>query len=346
MQFDLKSPYTPSADQSQAVEQLVAGIGRGEHHQTLLGVTGSGKTFSVANVIQQVQMPTLVISHNKTLAAQLYLEFKEFFPDNAVEYFVSFYDYYQPEAYIPSTDTYIEKDSDINEEIDRLRLKATSSLLSRRDVIIVASVSCIYNIGSPEAYAKASITLSRGQQTDRRELLRKLTTMQYERNDMGLQRGSFRVRGDIIEIQPAYDETGLRIETFGDEIEAIRTINIIDGHILGEHDEVTIFPARHYMTSRVTTEQAVAQIYHELEQQKERFTSQGKLLEAQRLEQRTLYDLEMLREVGYVSGVENYSRILDGRPPGSRPHALIEFFEPPFLTVIDESNVTIPQIGG
>ncbi len=346
MHFNLSAPYPLSGDQAQAVDQLVAGIGRGDRHQTLLGVTGSGKTFSVANVIQQVQMPTLVISHNKTLAAQLYLEFKEFFPNNAVEYFVSFYDYYQPEAYIPSTDTYIEKDSDINEEIDRLRLKATSSLLSRRDVIIVASVSCIYNIGSPDAYAKASITLSRGQHIDRRDLLRKLTAMQYERNDTELQRGSFRVRGDIIEIQPAYEETGLRIETFGDEIEAIRTINIVNGHVITEHDQITVFPARHYMTSRVTMEQAVAQIYHELEQQKERFTAQGKLLEAQRLEQRTLYDIEMLREVGYVSGVENYSRILDGRPPDSRPHALIEFFESPFLTIIDESHVTIPQIGG
>ncbi len=346
MRFQLVSPYSPAGDQQSAIDELVAGLQRNDKHQTLLGVTGSGKTFTIANVIEQVQMPALIISHNKTLAAQLYVEFKEFFPHNAVEYFVSYYDYYQPEAYIPSTDTYIEKDSDINDEIDRLRLKATSSLLSRQDVIIVASVSCIYNIGSPDAYSEASITLTKGDQIDRREFLLQLTNMQYQRNDIALTRGSFRVRGDVIEIQPAYDETGLRIETFGDEIEAISGIHIVSGKVISELEHVTIFPARHYMTSNVTMDQAIAEIRRELEQQLMSFRSQGKLLEAQRLEQRTLHDIEMLREVGYVSGVENYSRILDGRPPGSRPHALIEFLKPPFLTIIDESHATIPQIGG
>jgi excinuclease ABC subunit B len=346
MPFQLSSSFSPAGDQTQAIADLVAGIRRGDRQQTLLGVTGSGKTFTAANVIEQVQMPTLVISHNKTLAAQLYLEFKEFFPHNAVEYFVSFYDYYQPEAYIPSSDTYIEKESQINDEIDRLRLKATSSMLSRRDTIIVASVSCIYNIGSPEAYAAASVQIKVGTRLDRREFLKQLTTMQYTRNDLGLSRGAFRVRGDIIEIQPAYDDSALRIETFGDEVESIKRIQVLDGAVISAHEEITIFPAKHYVASRVTVEEAAKQIYHELEQQLELFRSQGKLLEAQRLEQRTRYDLEMLREVGYVSGIENYSRILDGRPAGSRPYTLIDFFKPPFLTVIDESHVTIPQVRG
>lgn len=346
MDFDLVSPFGPSGDQPEAIEQLVEGVRRQDRHQTLLGVTGSGKTFTMANVIQRLGMPALVISHNKTLAAQLYEELREFFPRNAVEYFVSFYDYYQPEAYIPSTDTYIEKTSEINQEIDRLRLKATSSLLSRRDVVIVASVSCIYNIGSPEAYASASRALSRGEEIDRREFLRQLTTMQYTRNDMDLGRGMFRVRGDIIEIQPAYDETALRIEFFGDEIEAIKQIRPVDGSVITPLEQATIFPAKHFMASRLSLESALAQIHHELEQQLAYFRERNMLLEAQRLEQRTLYDIEMLREVGYVSGIENYSRILEGRSSGSRPFTLIDYFEPPFLTIIDESHVTLPQIQG
>ncbi len=346
MPFTLTSPFAPGGDQAQAIDLLVAGVRQGDRHQTLLGVTGSGKTFTVANVLQQIEMPTLVISHNKVLAAQLYLEFKEFFPQNAVEYFVSFYDFYQPEAYIPSSDTYIEKTADINEEIDRLRLKATSALLSRRDVIVVASVSCIYNIGSPDSYGEASVPVALGQALSWRDFLRQLTTMQYVRNDMVLERGSFRVRGDVIEIQPAYDENALRIETFGDEIERISQIRPVDGSVIGDLSGTTIFPAKHYVATRVTIEDATKDIYHELEERLEYFRSRGKLLEAQRLEQRTKYDIEMMREVGYVSGIENYSRILDGREPGSRPYSLIDFFKPPFLTVIDESHVTLPQIRG
>ncbi len=346
MKFALKSNYQPAGDQPEAIAQLVDGIKHQIKNQVLLGVTGSGKTFTMANVIQQVQLPTLIISHNKTLAAQLYQEFKEFFPDNAVEYFVSFYDYYQPEAYIPSTDTFIAKTSQINDEIDRLRLKATSSLLSRQDVIIVASVSCIYGIGSPEAYLASSMSLKTGYSIDRRKLLLNLTEMQYTRNDISLQRAMFRVKGDIIEIQPAYDELALRIETFGDQIEAIRKINPLTGKVLGTLEEITIFPAKHYMTTGVTMDQALQQINRELNDQLEKFRSENRLLEAQRLEQRTLYDMEMLREVGYVNGIENYSRILDGRPAGSRPYTLIDFFKKPYLLIIDESHVSIPQIQG
>jgi len=346
MNFKLKSDYQPAGDQPEAIAQLVNGLQNKVKHQVLLGVTGSGKTFTMANVINQVQLPTLVISHNKTLAAQLYQEFKEFFPDNAVEYFVSFYDYYQPEAYIPSTDTFIAKTSLINDDIDRLRLKATSSLLSRNDVIIVASVSCIYGIGSPEAYLASSIVLQTGLTIDRRKLLLQLTEMQYTRNDISLQRAMFRVKGDIIEIQPAYDEMALRIETFGDQIEAIRIINPLTGKVLNTLDEVTIFPAKHYMTTGVTMDQALQQIDKELKEQLEKFRSENRLVEAQRLEQRTLYDMEMLREVGYVNGIENYSRILDGRPAGSRPYTLIDFFKKPYLLIIDESHVSIPQIQG
>ncbi len=346
MNFKLKSDYQPAGDQPEAIAQLVNGLQNEVKHQVLLGVTGSGKTFTMANVIEQVQLPTLVISHNKTLAAQLYQEFKEFFPDNAVEYFVSFYDYYQPEAYIPSTDTFIAKTSMINDDIDRLRLKATSSLLSRNDVIIVASVSCIYGIGSPEAYLASSMVLKSGLTIDRRKLLLQLTEMQYTRNDISLQRATFRVKGDIIEIQPAYDEMALRIETFGDQIEAIRIINPLTAKVLNTLDEVNIFPAKHYMTTGVTMDQALQQIDKELKEQLEKFRSENRLLEAQRLEQRTLYDMEMLREVGYVNGIENYSRILDGRPAGSRPYTLIDFFKKPFLLIIDESHVSIPQIQG
>ncbi|HMD68688.1 MAG TPA: excinuclease ABC subunit UvrB [Chitinivibrionales bacterium] len=346
MNFRLVSDFKPAGDQPEAIGQLVDGLGRGAKHQTLLGVTGSGKTFTIANVIERVQMPTLIISHNKTLAAQLFQEFKAYFPENAVEYFVSFYDFYQPEAYIPSTDTYIEKTSEINDEIDRLRLKATSSLLSRKDVIIVASVSCIYNIGSPDSYAAASMRICAGTDLGRDAFFRSLDRMQYERNDMVLSRGTFRVRGDIIELQPAYDETGLRIELFGERVEAIRRIHPLTAKVITTLDEITIFPAKHFTTSRVGIESAAQKIHAELQEQLEKFRAAGKLLEAQRLEQRTLYDIEMLREVGFVSGIENYSRILDGRAPGSRPYTLIDFFKPPFLTVIDESHATIPQIQG
>lgn len=346
MKFKLRSKYKPAGDQPQAIEQLVEGVNSDINHQVLLGVTGSGKTFTMANVIEQVQLPTLIISHNKTLAAQLFGEFREFFPDNAVEYFVSFYDYYQPEAYIPSTDTFIQKSSMINDDIDRLRLKATSSLLSRKDVIIVASVSCIYGIGSPKAYLASSFTLKNGDMIDHRALLLRFTEMQYTRNDISLQRSTFRVKGDVIELQPAYEETALRIETFGDQIEAIRKINPITGKVIGELDKITIFPAKHYMTTDVTMDEAIEQINRELQNQLESFRNNNKLVEAQRLEQRTNYDMEMLREVGYVNGIENYSRILDGRMPGTRPYTLIDFFEQPYLLIIDESHASIPQIQG
>ncbi len=346
MDFKLKANYSPAGDQPEAIEQLVDNIKQDIRNQVLLGVTGSGKTFTMANVIQQIKMPTLVISHNKTLAAQLYQEFRDFFPDNAVEYFVSFYDYYQPEAYIPSTDTFIQKTSLINDDIDRLRLKATCSLLSRKDVIIVASVSCIYGIGSPEAYLSSSFIVRKGDLIDRRKFLLRLTEMQYLRNDISLQRSTFRVKGDVIELQPAYEETALRMETFGDQIEAIRRINPVSGKVIGELDEITIFPAKHYMTMGVTMDEAAEQIGTELAGQLENFRAHNKLLEAQRLEQRTLYDIEMLKEVGYVNGIENYSRILDGREPGSRPYTLIDFFKQPFLTIIDESHASIPQIQG
>ena len=346
MKFNLKSDFKPEGDQASAIAQLVDGIKKNAKHQTLLGVTGSGKTFTMANVIELVQMPTLIISHNKTLAAQLYGEFKEFFPENAVEYFVSFYDYYQPEAYIPSTDTYIEKSSEINDEIDRLRLKATSSLMSRRDVIIVASVSCIYNIGSPDTYAGSSIIISNGDKLDRDNFFKQLIIMQYSRNDSDLERGRYRVRGDVIEIYPAYEDTALRIETFGDRIESINKIHTITGKVIAPLEKVTLFPAKHFVTTRISMKEATAQIRKELDQQLEKFNAEGKSVEAHRLKQRTMYDIEMLNEVGYVNGIENYSRIFDGRPPGSRPYSLIDFFKPPFLTIIDESHASIPQIGG
>jgi excinuclease ABC subunit B len=346
MNFKLVADFKPAGDQPEAIDQLVDGIRRGAKHQTLLGVTGSGKTFAMANVIERVQLPTLIISHNKTLAGQLFQEFKGYFPENAVEYFVSFYDYYQPEAYIPSTDTYIEKTSEINDEIDRLRLKATSSLLSRKDVIIVASVSCIYNIGSPDSYAAASMRIAAGKDLGRDEFFRSLNRMQYDRNDMLLSRGTFRVRGDSIELQPAYDETALRIELFGDHIEAIKRIQPLTGKVISSIDAITIFPAKHFTASRMGIEAAVQQIHAELQEQLEKFRAAGKLLEAQRLEQRTLYDIEMLREIGFVSGIENYSRILDGREPGSRPYTLIDFYKPPYLLIIDESHASIPQING
>jgi excinuclease ABC subunit B len=346
MEFKLTSGFSPQGDQPEAIAQLADGIARGVKHQTLLGVTGSGKTFTMANVVQKIQLPTLVISHNKTLAAQLYQEFRDFFPDNAVEYFVSFYDYYQPEAYLPSTDTYIEKTSEINDEIDRLRLKATSSLMSRRDVLIVASVSCIYNIGSPDSYAAASMVVRAGDRLDRRDFMRRLMDMRYGRNDQAFERGTFRVRGDHLDIYPAYEETAIRIQTLGDRVEKMFRIKPLVGKKIGEIDGCTIFPAKHFVSTRVDMESALAQIDRELQEQLALFRAQGKLVEAQRLEQRTRYDIEMLREVGFINGIENYSRILDGRALGSRPFSLIDFFKPPFLTIIDESHVSIPQIGG
>jgi excinuclease ABC subunit B len=346
--FELVSDYKPSGDQPVAIEQLVEAIKRGDHAQVLLGVTGSGKTFTMSNVIAQIDRPTLVISHNKTLAAQLFGEFKQFFPNNAVEFFISYYDYYQPEAYIPTTDTFIEKDFAVNDEIDRLRLKATSALLDgRSDVIIVASVSCIYGIGSPDEYARQMLRVETGQEVKRNDLMRGLADIHYSRNDVEFQRGTFRVRGDIVDVIPAYeDEEGYRIEFFGDTIERISKINRIDGKISGEATRATIYPAKHFVTSAPELERAILAIELELEEQLSLFRRQGKLLEAQRIEQRTRFDLEMLRELGYCSGVENYSRHLAGRKAGERPSTLMDYFPEKFLTIIDESHQSIPQIRG
>ncbi len=343
-QFKLVAPFGLTGDQPQAVEKLVAGIKAGKKHQTLLGVTGSGKTFTMANVIAQVQKPTLIISHNKTLAAQLCGEFKEFFPENAVEYFISYYDYYQPEAYVPSTDTYIEKDSDINEEIDRLRYSATSALAERRDVIIVASVSCIYGLGSPDEYKSQMISLRPGMQKSRMDILRELVDIQYTRNDLGFERGTFRVRGDIIDIIPAGSENAVRVELFGDEIESIKELNQLTGEITATRSHVAIFPASHYVTSREKMERALVSIEEELEDRLTWFKDRGRLLEAQRLEQRTRYDLEMLREIGSCKGIENYSRHLVGNPPGAMPYTLMDFFPKDFLIIIDESHAMLPQL--
>jgi excinuclease ABC subunit B len=342
--FKLVSDYQMMGDQPQAVEQLTEGILNGEVHQTLLGVTGSGKTFTMANVIEKVQRPTLIISHNKTLAAQLCGEFKEFFPDNAVEYFVSYYDYYQPEAYVPSTDTYIEKDSDINDEIEKLRHSATAALAERRDVIIVASVSCIYGLGSPVDYENQVLSLRPGMVKNRHEILRKLIDIQFTRNDLGFERGSFRVRGDIIDIFPAGADHAVRVELFGDEIEVIKEINPVTGEILGVRNHVSIFPASHYVTSKDNMERAIVSIEEELEDRVKWFKDRGKLIEAQRIEQRTRYDMEMLREVGTCKGIENYSRHINGLPPGNRPYTLIDYFPKDFLIIIDESHVMIPQL--
>lgn len=344
--FKLVSPYKMMGDQPQAVKQLVEGIETGKKNQTLLGVTGSGKTFTVANVIAQVQRPTLVISHNKTLAAQLHGEFKEFFPDNAVEYFVSYYDYYQPEAYVPSTDTYIEKDSDINDEIEKLRHSATAALAERKDVIIVASVSCIYGLGSPVDYESQVLSLRPGMEKGRTDILRKLVEIQYTRNDLGFERGTFRVRGDIVDIFPAGAEHAVRVELFGDEIEVIKEINPVTGEILGIRNHVSIFPASHYVTSKENMERAILSIEQELEERVRWFKDRGKLIEAQRIEQRTRYDLEMLREVGTCKGIENYSRHLNGLPAGQRPYTLIDYFPDDFLLVVDESHVMLPQVRG
>lgn len=344
--FNLTTTYTPRGDQPQAIKELTEGILRGDRHQTLLGVTGSGKTFTVANVIAQTGRPTLVLAPNKTLAAQLYGEFKELFPENAVEYFVSYYDYYQPEAYIPTSDTFIEKDSAINDEIDKMRHSATRSLLTRRDVIIVASVSCIYGIGSPQAYQAMHIFFHQGDDYGRDELLRKLIEIQYERNDMDFHRGTFRVRGDVIEIFPAYDsERALRIEFFGDEVEAISEIDPLRGVVLQKISKCAIYPASHYVSTRETLERAVEQIRVDLAERIGYFRERNMLLEEQRIEQRTFYDIEMMEEMGFCHGIENYSRYFDGRRPGEAPYTLIDYFPDDFLLFVDESHITIPQTG-
>jgi excinuclease ABC subunit B len=345
--FKLQAPYTPQGDQPSAIAQLLEGHNRGEKHQTLLGATGTGKTFTVSNVLTEINKPTLVIAHNKTLAGQLYSEFKEFFPDNAVEYFVSFYDYYQPEAYIAHTDTFIEKDSSINDEIDKLRHSATSSLFERNDVLIVASVSCIYGLGSPEEYSAHVVSLRPGMEIGRNELLRRFVDIQYERNDISFTRGTFRVRGDVVELLPAsQDEHCLRIEFFGDEIERIREVDSLTGEILGEREHVAIFPASHFVTGEDKMVKAIENIEIELEERLKEFRAQDKLLEAQRLEQRTRYDLEMMREMGFCSGIENYSRHLTLRPAGAIPYTLLDYFPDDFLVIVDESHVSLPQIRG
>ncbi|HIE37940.1 MAG TPA: excinuclease ABC subunit UvrB, partial [Anaerolineae bacterium] len=344
--FQLISDFQPTGDQPEAIAALVEGIRKGYKHQTLLGATGTGKTYVVSAVIEQVQKPTLVIAHNKTLAAQLYAEFREFFPHNGVEYFVSYYDYYQPEAYLPRYDLYIEKDADINEEIDRLRLAATTALFSRRDVIIVASVSCIYAIGDPEEWGRVVVRLARGERHRRQTLLRHLVSIYYERNDLELARGRFRVRGDTLEVMPAYGETGYRVGFWGDEVERITEIDPLTGEVLAELEEIHIFPAKHFITPEEKREKALADIEAELEQRLAELKAQGKLLEAQRLEQRTRYDIEMIREVGYCAGIENYSRHLQQRPPGSPPWTLMDYFPADYLLVVDESHMTIPQVRG
>ncbi len=347
MPFELQAPYQPTGDQPQAIAELVEGIQKGYQHQVLLGATGTGKTFTVANVIQELQLPTLVMAHNKTLAAQLYAEFKEFFPNNAVEFFVSYYDYYQPEAYVPQRDLYIEKETDINVQIDRLRLAATTALMSRKDVIIVASVSAIYGLGDPEAYSGNTVYLEVGEIYRRNALLRRLIEIQYSRNDFELKPGIFRVRGDTIEILPAYDDTkAYRISFFGDEVEQIITVNPLTGEVFDKHDSIEIYPAKHYITEEDRMSEALENIEKELEERLADLRQREMLLEAQRLEQRTRYDLEMLREVGYCSGIENYSRHIDGRPAGSAPWTLIDFLPKDYLLVLDESHMMVPQIRG
>ncbi len=343
--FHLEAPFSPAGDQPEAIRRLLEGISDGQKFQTLLGVTGSGKTYTIANVIQSLSKPTLIISHNKTLAAQLYQEFKAFFPRNAVEYFVSYYDYYQPEAYVASSDTYIEKDSSLNQEIDKLRLRATASLMSRQDVIVVSSVSCIYGLGAPAEYRKMMVELRRGEEIQRSDLLRKLVDIHYARNDIDFRRGTFRVRGDVVEIHPAYDDFAYRLEFFGDEIEKLTRVNLLTGEEEAELPSILIYPARHYVTSEANMDRILADIRNELNEQSRLFTSQNKLLEAQRLVQRTQYDMEMLKEVGHCSGIENYSRVIENRAPGSPPSTLMDFFGDDYLLVIDESHATIPQIG-
>ena len=344
--FKINSKYSPAGDQLKAIEALARGLQEGDDAQTLLGITGSGKTFTIANVIEKVQKPTLIIAHNKTLAAQLYNEFKELFPDNAVEYFISYYDYYQPEAYIPRTDTYIEKSASINDEIDRLRHNSTRSLYERNDVIIVASVSCIYGLGLPENYFRGSVELKVGDEVERDDLLRHLVSVQYTRNDLVLERATFRARGDIVEIMPAYEKIITRIYFFGDEIEKIVRIDNVSGEILETPDSVVIYPAVHYLSYDENTEETLDLIRQELSSRLAELESQNKLVEAQRLAQRVKYDIEMIKEMGYCSGIENYSRIIERRRPGSPPATLLDYFQGDFLTVIDESHVTLPQLKG
>ena len=344
-EFKVVSPFEPSGDQPQAIEALAAGVENGLDEQTLLGVTGSGKTFTMAKVIEKVQRPTLVLAHNKTLAAQLCAEFKEFFPNNAVEYFVSYYDYYQPEAYIPHTDTFIEKDSAINDEIDRLRLSATASLIERRDVIVVSSVSCIYGLGEPDDYAHMMITLRVGQTLGREEFMRRLIEDRYERNDIAFERNMFRVRGDTIEVFPAYwKDTAIRVEFFGDEIDRLSEINVVTGAPIRRLEHIPIYPASHYITPREKMAGAIQEIYRELEERVAFFEQNNLLVEAQRIKQRTMYDIEMLQELGHCSGIENYSRVIAGRPEGSAPMTLLDYFPKDFLLFIDESHVTLPQV--
>ena len=345
MEFKVHSEYQPSGDQPEAIEALARGVELGLDEQTLLGVTGSGKTYTMAKVIEQVQRPTLVLAHNKTLAAQLYSEFKEFFPENAVEYFVSYYDYYQPEAYIPHTDTYIEKDLSMNDEIDRLRLAATASLLERRDVIVVSSVSCIYGLGEPEDFAAMMVSLRVGATLEIRELLHKLVAIRYERNDIAFERNMFRVRGDTVEIWPAYwKDTAIRVEFFGDEIDRISEVNVVTGAPVRRLNAIPIWPATHYVTPKDKMDRAIADIRRELEEREAFFLAEGKAIEAQRIRQRTLYDIEMMQELGYCSGIENYSRVIEGRPVGSPPNTLMDYFPKDFLMFIDESHVTLPQV--
>ncbi len=343
--FEVVSEYTPSGDQPEAIEALSRGIEMGLDEQTLLGVTGSGKTFTMAKIIEQVQRPTLVLAHNKTLAAQLCAEFREFFPNNAVEYFVSYYDYYQPEAYIPHTDTFIEKDSSVNEEIDRLRLSATASLLERRDVIVVSSVSCIYGLGEPDDYGKMMISLRVGATLERDELLKRLVSIRYERNDIAFDRNMFRVRGDTVEVWPAYwKDTAIRVEFFGDEIDRISEINVVTGAPIRRLNNIPVWPANHYVTPKEKMDAAVQDIYKEMEERVAFFEGEGKLIEAQRIKQRTMYDIEMMQELGYCSGIENYSRVIGGRPAGSPPNTLLDYFPKDFVLFIDESHVTLPQV--
>ncbi|ANU16674.1 excinuclease ABC subunit B [Planococcus maritimus] len=346
-EFNLQAPYEPAGDQPEAISQLTQGVIDGKRFQTLLGATGTGKTYTMSNVIQEVKKPTLVMAHNKTLAGQLYSEFKEFFPDNAVEYFVSYYDYYQPEAYVPQSDTFIEKDASINDEIDKLRHSATSSLFERDDVIVIASVSCIYGLGSPKEYRELVVSLRKGMEIERNQLLRKLVDVQYERNDINFIRGTFRVRGDVVEIFPASrDERCLRVEFFGDEIDRIREVDALTGEIIGDREHVAIFPASHFVTREDKMVRAIENIEAELEERLKEMRAEDKLLEAQRLEQRTRYDLEMMREMGFCSGIENYSRHLTLRPAGAQPYTLIDYFPDDFLLVVDESHVTLPQVRG
>ena len=347
MDFELKSDFKPTGDQPEAIKSIVSAINNNEKYSTLLGVTGSGKTFTMANIIQEVKMPTLILAHNKTLAAQLYSEFKEFFPNNAVEYFVSYYDYYQPEAYVAHSDTYIEKDASINDEIDKLRHSATAAILERDDVIIISSVSCIYGLGDPEDYRKLMLSLRPGMERDRDDIIKKLIEIQYERNDINFTRGTFRVRGDILEIFPASnDERAIRIEFFGDEIDRITEIDYVTGKNVGTRNHVVIFPASHYVTTPERVEKAVIEIEKELEERVKSFKDDDKLLEAQRIEQRTKYDIEMLKEIGFCQGIENYSRHITGRKPGEKPYTLMDFFPDDYLIIVDESHVTVPQVRG